>query len=86
VIHAGDPAAGPAAPDRGGPAQLLVAALAGALLWRISDEEALMHRAFGAEWEAYAQKSRRALPSSTDPIPADLLTCEIFLSSSQVWT
>jgi len=33
-----------------------------ALLWRISDEEKLLHREFGAEWEAYCRRTRRLLP------------------------
>lgn len=32
------------------------------LLWRIRDEEALLQREFGAEWEAYARGSWRLLP------------------------
>ena len=41
---------------------LIVAALTGVLLWRIHDEEALMHQEFGADWEAYAGHSRRLVP------------------------
>jgi protein-S-isoprenylcysteine O-methyltransferase Ste14 len=32
------------------------------LLYRISDEEAVMHREFGAEWEAYCKSSWRLIP------------------------
>ena len=32
------------------------------LLWRIHDEEALMQKEFGGEWEAYARRSWRLLP------------------------
>ncbi|MBN1894836.1 isoprenylcysteine carboxylmethyltransferase family protein [bacterium] len=32
------------------------------LIWRISDEEKLMHREFGAAWEDYARKSKRLIP------------------------
>ena len=32
------------------------------LLWRIRDEEALMHDEFGSEWEVYARKSWRLIP------------------------
>jgi len=32
------------------------------ILFRIRDEEALMQREFGAEWEAYCQKSWRLIP------------------------
>jgi protein-S-isoprenylcysteine O-methyltransferase Ste14 len=34
----------------------------GVLLFRIHDEEALLHREFGEEWERYAQKSWRMMP------------------------
>lgn len=43
-------------------ALILVAALTLVLLWRIDDEEALMHQAFGTDWEAYAQRSWRLIP------------------------
>ena len=43
-------------------ALVLVAAMTLVLLWRIRDEEALMHEEFGAEWEAYSKKSRRLIP------------------------
>lgn len=43
-------------------ALLLVAMLTVALLWRIHDEEALLHEAFGAEWEAYARRTARLIP------------------------
>jgi len=32
------------------------------LLWRIRDEEALLHQEFGSEWETYCDKSWRLLP------------------------
>jgi protein-S-isoprenylcysteine O-methyltransferase Ste14 len=32
------------------------------VLFRIRDEEALMHREFGAEWEAYCRKSNKLIP------------------------
>jgi len=42
----------------------LICAVATALvlLWRIHDEEALLHQEFGAEWEAYVQRSWRLIP------------------------
>ncbi len=43
-------------------ALLLVGALTLVLLWRIHDEDAFMHQAFGTEWEAYAHTSRRLIP------------------------
>ena len=43
-------------------ALILVAALALVLIWRIQDEEALMHQQFGFEWEAYSQRSWRLIP------------------------
>jgi protein-S-isoprenylcysteine O-methyltransferase Ste14 len=43
-------------------ALLLVAALTLVLLWRIRDEEALMHQEFGKDWEAYSQRSWRLIP------------------------
>ena len=47
---------------RSGLALALVIALAGVLLWRIQDEEALMSREFGTEWAAYASQSWRLIP------------------------
>jgi protein-S-isoprenylcysteine O-methyltransferase Ste14 len=41
---------------------LLVAVLPLPLVQRIYDEEALMHREFGAEWEDYCQRSWRLIP------------------------
>jgi len=41
---------------------ILVVALAGVLLWRVHDEEALMRREFGADWEAYSARSWRFIP------------------------
>ncbi len=41
---------------------ILVAALTAVLIWRIQDEEKLMHQAFGADWEAYCQRSWRLIP------------------------
>ncbi len=43
-------------------ALILVAALTLVLLWRIHDEEAFMHQAFGIEWEAYTHTSWRLIP------------------------
>jgi len=43
-------------------ALMLVAALTLVLLWRIHDEEAFMHQAFGTDWEAYSQRSWRLIP------------------------
>ena len=40
----------------------LVAISAGVLLWRIRDEEGLLRRHFGPDWEAYARKSWRMVP------------------------
>jgi protein-S-isoprenylcysteine O-methyltransferase Ste14 len=37
------------------------AVLALVLLWRIYDEEALMHGEFGPDWEAYCMRSWRLL-------------------------
>ncbi len=34
----------------------------GVILWRIHDEEALMQREFGSEWEDYARKRWRLVP------------------------
>lgn len=34
----------------------------GIILFRIHDEEALLHQTFGAEWETYCQRSWRLLP------------------------
>jgi protein-S-isoprenylcysteine O-methyltransferase Ste14 len=46
---------------RSGAALLLTGALLAVLLWRISDEEALLRRAFG-EWEGYARRTWRLVP------------------------
>jgi protein-S-isoprenylcysteine O-methyltransferase Ste14 len=43
-------------------ALILVVAMTLVLLWRIHDEEALMHEEFGADWESYSQKSWRLIP------------------------
>jgi len=43
-------------------ALILVAVLSAVLVWRIHDEEMLLHREFGTEWEAYAARSWRLLP------------------------
>lgn len=40
----------------------VVALIAAVLAWRIRDEEAMMRREFGAEWDAYAAKTRRLIP------------------------
>ncbi len=47
---------------RSGLALVLVAALILVLLWRIHDEEALMHEEFGKDWEAYSARSWRLIP------------------------
>jgi protein-S-isoprenylcysteine O-methyltransferase Ste14 len=43
-------------------ALILVVALLLVLIWRIHDEEALMHQEFGANWEAYCQRSWCFIP------------------------
>ncbi len=43
-------------------ALIFVAMLAVVLLWRIRQEEQLLHRVFGIEWESYVRKSWRLLP------------------------
>lgn len=43
-------------------AMILVAALTLVLLWRIHDEESLMHQEFGADWDVYARKSWHLIP------------------------
>ena len=43
-------------------ALIIIAAMSLVLLWRIHDEEGLMHREFGADWEAYSQRSWRLIP------------------------
>jgi len=43
-------------------ALILVVALAGVLLWRVQDEEALMRQEFGTEWQRYASRSWRLIP------------------------
>jgi protein-S-isoprenylcysteine O-methyltransferase Ste14 len=40
----------------------LVAPVLAVLLWRIADEDALLERAFGAEWKAYARRTARLVP------------------------
>jgi protein-S-isoprenylcysteine O-methyltransferase Ste14 len=47
---------------RSWPGMILLAALISVLLWRIHDEEALLHREFGADWEAYSGKTWRLIP------------------------
>jgi protein-S-isoprenylcysteine O-methyltransferase Ste14 len=47
---------------RSWPAPVLVAGPALVLLWRIRGEEALMHREFGSQWEAYVRRSWRLIP------------------------
>jgi protein-S-isoprenylcysteine O-methyltransferase Ste14 len=32
------------------------------LLWRIGDEEAMMHEEFGADWECYVNRSKKLIP------------------------
>ena len=41
---------------------LLPLLLIGLFLWRIGDEEQLMHREFGVEWEAYCRRTWRLIP------------------------
>ncbi len=43
-------------------ALLLAAAMVPVLVWRIHDEEALLRRAFGTDWEAYSKRSWRLVP------------------------
>ena len=43
-------------------AVILVGVLMVVLLWRIHDEEALMHEAFGEAWEAYSKETMRLIP------------------------
>jgi protein-S-isoprenylcysteine O-methyltransferase Ste14 len=43
-------------------ALILVAALTMVLIWRIRDEEALLHQTFGTDWDAYSQRSWRLIP------------------------
>lgn len=43
-------------------ALLLTAAMIPVLLWRIHDEETLLHKEFGTEWEAYSRRSWRLVP------------------------
>jgi protein-S-isoprenylcysteine O-methyltransferase Ste14 len=43
-------------------ALILVAALTLVLIWRIHDEEALLHQEFGTDREAYSQRSWRLIP------------------------
>jgi protein-S-isoprenylcysteine O-methyltransferase Ste14 len=43
-------------------ALILVAGVTLVLIWRIHDEETLMHQEFGADWEAYCQRSWRLIP------------------------
>jgi protein-S-isoprenylcysteine O-methyltransferase Ste14 len=40
----------------------IVALLVVVLAWRIHDEEILMHKQFGIEWENYSRRSRRLIP------------------------
>jgi len=40
----------------------LVGGMALVLLWRIRDEDALLREQFGAEWEAWAARTRKLLP------------------------
>jgi protein-S-isoprenylcysteine O-methyltransferase Ste14 len=47
---------------RSGLGLALAAAVVAVLLWRIPDEERLMQREFGAEWDAYAARTWRLLP------------------------
>ncbi len=47
---------------RSGLCLLLVVALVPVLVWRIHDEENLLHQHFGTAWEAYARKTWRLIP------------------------
>jgi protein-S-isoprenylcysteine O-methyltransferase Ste14 len=47
---------------RSGLGLALVAAITLVLLWRIHDEESLLRREFGAQWDEYARRSWRLLP------------------------
>lgn len=47
---------------RSWPALILVALLTLVLLWRIGDEERLMSREFGEEWQAYTRRTHRLIP------------------------
>jgi protein-S-isoprenylcysteine O-methyltransferase Ste14 len=40
----------------------MVAGIFAILLWRMHDEEALMRKEFGDEWDTYVKKSRRLIP------------------------
>jgi protein-S-isoprenylcysteine O-methyltransferase Ste14 len=41
---------------------VLTLPLIGVLLFRIRDEESLMHKEFGEQWEAYSKRSWRLIP------------------------
>jgi protein-S-isoprenylcysteine O-methyltransferase Ste14 len=41
---------------------IFIAVLTLVLIWRIHDEEALLHQEFGPDWEAYSQRSWRLIP------------------------
>jgi len=41
---------------------LCVSAILAVLVWRIYDEESLMHQEFGVKWDAYVQKTWRLIP------------------------
>ncbi len=43
-------------------ALILVGLAIAVLLWRIGDEEAMMHREFRMQWEDYRAKTWRLLP------------------------
>jgi len=47
---------------RSGLALMCTAGLVGVLLWRIHDEETLLCRAFGDEWQQYTRRSWRLMP------------------------
>jgi protein-S-isoprenylcysteine O-methyltransferase Ste14 len=47
---------------RSWPGVLLPLLLIGLFIWRIGDEEALMHQEFGEQWERYCQRTWRFIP------------------------
>ena len=40
----------------------LVVLITAVLIWRIVDEETLLHRQFGEAWEVYRRRTRRLVP------------------------
>jgi protein-S-isoprenylcysteine O-methyltransferase Ste14 len=47
---------------RAWPGLALALPIVGLFVWRISDEEDLLHREFGQEWESYSRRSWRLIP------------------------